>query len=191
MNILPNEITPKWPYFLAKLASAIAIMMGIIDLLGWLFYFWLPEYVSPYFFGITPMASICFILAGMSLWMRCEEKESYKKYLIEICSGIIFLISFLTLFEYAFDINLKINEFLSQEIQYQNNNFNHMSPFSAINFILLSFVLFFLDNKKIGYQVHQIFILILLIITCFELIGHIYQISRLVEIVGFTKKYAL
>lgn len=182
-----------WPYVFAKFASAFTLLLGFSNIMGWVFYYWLPKGLLPFIVVLNPNSSICFILLSVALWIRCEKpKETSYYYLAEICSAFVFLFSTLTLFEYFFDIDLGIDKGLfsgplSSIVSYAPAG--RMSPFSATNFVLLSFVLMFLDSKTIRYPVHQTFLMIALTNSYFQLLGHLYNIGFLSQIFGITEHY--
>lgn len=180
-------ITAKWPTFYAKLASALAIISGAAILLGWGFYYWLPDGFLPFLISVKANTGICFCLCGMALWLNCDKKVKYTQFLIQISAGAVFIFSFLTLFEYFFDINIGIDEALfKQPVLIGLNDLlpGRMSPFTAINFVFISFTLFFLDSKAITFYVHQLFLAIVLFISFFEFLGHLYRLGHMTAIFG-------
>jgi PAS domain S-box-containing protein len=184
---------PQWPRVIVKLISAIAIIVGIVIILGWTFYYWLPEYVWPFLVSVKPNTAICFILTGISLWISCERKTKYARFLAEISAAIVIVISFLTLFEYFFiNIDLGIDQGIFKEPLTNVWDFpppGRMPPFVAVNFALIGVTLFLLRNKVISYRVRQIFISIVLFTSFFEFLGHIYQIDNMTAIFGAADKY--
>ncbi len=177
-------LTPQWPFLLAKFASIVTICAGVFSILGWIFYFWLPKEIIMYSSAIKPNLAICFILCGISLWTRCEFMKGYWNIIGKICAASVFLIAFVTLFEYFFNLDYAIDFGLfKKELAVASvlPNYGRMSPFSAINLILISFTLFLLDNKTIRYQVHQLFMFIVISSAYFQLLGHIYNIGHLTE----------
>src|SRR5688572_8554557 len=100
--------TSLWPYHLARFASIVSILLGVIALLGWTFALWLPPNFVALIGQITPNVAVSFFLTGIALWIRRDRPKarSYSFYLADVCSGIVFLLSFLSLFEYFFNINL-------------------------------------------------------------------------------------
>lgn len=189
MESIVSEAGPRWPYQFARLVSALAIIAGSSVLLGWTFYLWIPDTILSHLLFCKPNAAICFILVGIALWMRSEKRKLYRRYLIEICSGFVFLFAFLTLFEHLFKINLGIDQTIFNEslaTSVASPAAGRMLPFTAINFILIGFTLFFLDNKTIRFSVHQFFLIVILLTCFFELLNHIYRVHNFTEILGFS-----
>lgn len=176
-----------WPYTFAKVAGGLSIVLGGSDLIGWLFYIWLPSDVQPYILILKPNSALCMMLIGIALWVRAEKDNSYTSYAAQIASGTVFLISMLTLFEYFFGVDLGIDQGLFRDRTSVAETFlpaGRMSPFTAINFVLLSFTLFFLDSKTIRYHVHQLFVILVFINSYFQLLGTIYNIGSISEVFG-------
>lgn len=184
---------PKWPYTISKLASGVAIIYGISALFGWLFYYWMPIDYRIYVYDTNPNTAICFILAGISLWILHEKSKSILKHLSEIAAGTIFLISFLTLFEYFFQIKLGIDKNIFRDTLKDIPSLfdsGRMTPFTATNFVLIGFVLYFMDSKIVRYRVHQLLILIVMFNTYFHILVHLYSYGTMTEIVGITHRYS-
>ncbi len=176
-----NLLKPRWPITLAKGASSFAILLGSLTLIAWLFFYWLPLNVQILLSVIKPNTAICFTLCGVSLWLQSEKNEEFSHiyYLSQISAGAVFLIAVLTLFEYFFGINLGIDQGIFKQPLLNITPLNplppgRMSPFSATNFVLLGFSLFFLDNKSVGHQIHQLMMLIVILLSSLLLLLQLY-----------------
>ena len=75
MNIQTISSAPAWPTILAKIASAITIIVGAVIIISRTFYFWLPENILPVVVLLKPNTAICFIFAGIALWIRAEKQS--------------------------------------------------------------------------------------------------------------------
>lgn len=192
MNKFVYRSASHWPFLIAKYASVIAIISGIFALIGWTFYYWLPTELIDYVIGFTPNLGGCFVLCGVSLWIRCESFKQPKNYICEISAAIVFLIGFITLFEYLFNADYSIDtQFFKKEITSNPTHYlARMSPYAAINLILISFILFFLDNRLIRYPVHQVFAAIVIVSSYFQLLAHLYSISTISDAFGMSTSYS-
>jgi PAS domain S-box-containing protein len=191
MSIYPYQ--SRWPILFAKLSSAVAIIGGAAIICGWIFYLWLPPTLVEYLVAIKPNAAICFVLAGMALWIQCERPVAYERYLAQLCAGIIFVLSFMTLFEYFFNINLGIDQgIFHNPIVGQEHILppGRMSPFLASVFVLTGFILFFMNNQVVTYRVHQLFLSVVLLLLVFEFLNHIYRIGKFPQVVGIADIYS-
>lgn len=181
INANVDSLKPQWPVTLAKLASSFAIILGFATLIAWLFFFWLPENYQAILSAIKPNTAICFVLCGVSLWLQAEKDHGLLRiyYLTHISAGAVFLIAIMTLFEYFFGINLGIDQGIFKQPLLNIHQMStlppgRMSPFSATNFALLGFSLFFLDNKSISYQIHQFLMLIVTFLASLHLLLQLY-----------------
>lgn len=177
----------RWPNTFAKVVSALLIVLGAAILVGWTFYYWMPDVILSQLYSIKPNTAICFILSAMALWLYSDMANKYSVMLAELCSGIVFVIALLTLFEYFFSINIGIDQWLIKEPQEVLHSFSppgRMSPFSAINFALISATLFFFDSDVVSYRMHQFFISFVLFFTFFEFINYLYRINNVSEVIG-------
>ena len=169
-----------WAEVLSRLISALIIMVGSACLISWSFYYWFPPGIVDVFTTVQPNAAMCFILVAIVLWIRCENTSYYVQMLASLAAAVVFLIAFLTLFQYFFKINLGIDQgFFNVPITRAHNIFpiGRMSPLAAANFSLIGFTLFYIDNKVISYRVHQISILILVLLSFFPFLIHLYKIE--------------
>jgi PAS domain S-box-containing protein len=193
MAIYQLQSSSRWPILFAKTASTIAIIGGAMIISGWVFYAWLPESMVNLIVGVKPNAAICFILAGIALWIQCDKPAPYPRMLGQLCAAIIFLVSFMTLFEYFFGINLGIdqgvfhNPIVGLE---QGLPPARMSPFLASVFVLTGFVLFFMNNEVITYRVNQLFLTVVLLLLIFEFLNHIYKIGHFPQVIGVADIYS-
>lgn len=192
MDALPSHSNHQWPLTFVKIVCAIAIILGSSLLIALLFHAWLPKSYVLFTTPLKPNAALCFILAGVSLWLKCEETNSVIRHISQCCAAVIFLISFLTLFEYFFYIDLKIDQLFFQVPINNTETFPYparMSPLTAVNFVLLSFVLFFLDNNVFSFQTHQFFISTVLILSFFGFLNSLYKVGTFENILIFSQSY--
>lgn len=176
METINSNFSQRWPISITRLASIITIILAGFTLLGRLLYYWIGQNNLSIVLLFQPNAAICFILSGIVLWDCSKKQEQHP--IIKIFSAIVFLIGFLTLFEYFFNINLGIDELIFKA-QAKNSVLpsGRMPPLTALNFILLSFSLFFIDNRVINHRIYTTLILILLTISTFELLLYFYTFA--------------
>lgn len=169
-----------WPESFACLVSAVTIAVSMSVLILWSFYYWLPDSLVPTVTAIPPNEAMCFVLAGIVLWIRCENTAPYIQILASLAAAVVFLIAFMTLFEYFFHINLGIDQGLFSVPYARDASIfppGRMPPLAAVNFALIGFVLFYIDNEVVSYRVHQTLILLLIIMSFFPFLIHLYKIE--------------
>lgn len=173
---------PEGSLLFAKTASAMLIFFSFLILLGWTFFYWLPGYLQDFIFNIKPNSALCFNLGGMALWLYSEKQQSLLKQIsVQLAGAVIFVCATLTLFEYFFHIQIGIDEILFPGILNNIQSFvpaGRMSPITAANFVLIGFSLIFLDSKNIRYRVHQILMTVVILMTSFEFLGHVYALGN-------------
>jgi PAS domain S-box-containing protein len=182
----------KKTVFFIQLISAAVLIWGTLILLGWTFYYWLSPELREYIMVTKPNAGICYLLSGIALWLYSDIKPERKiNILAQICGGFVLLIALMTLFEYFFRINLGIDEalFKSPVAIYTYLYPGRMSPIYAVSFTLIGFSFLCLDRKVIKYDVHQVLMSIVNIISFVAFLTHIYQIDK-TDVVGLTDIYS-
>ncbi|MDR3476501.1 MAG: response regulator [Gammaproteobacteria bacterium] len=177
----------EWPYAFAKIISATIITLSTIIVVAWAFYYWIPKNALVYLYAVKPNTAICFFLSSISLWFYSEKPSKYNQGLAQVASGIVFLIGFITLFEYFFRLNFGIDEWvLNSWGTHQQENYvtARMSPFTAINFVLIGYTFFFFDSNDVSYRLHQFLISFVLFFTFFKFTNYLYRINNMNEILG-------
>jgi hypothetical protein len=102
----------EWPYIFAKVISALLITLSTIIVVAWAFYYWIPKSALVYLYAIKPNTAICFFLSSISLWFYSEKPSRYNQGLAQLSASIVFLIAFITLFEFFFKINFGVDEWV-------------------------------------------------------------------------------
>ncbi len=185
-----NNTSTALPIKLAKFYSSVVIVIGILAIIGWFFYLWLPKNWAPYLIILKPNYSVCFILSGIALWLRCEEERDFTRTMSEISAAAVFVIASLTMFEYLFNINLGFDQGLFKSpILDESDIFppGRMSPVAAINFFIIGFTLLFLDSKTISYRMYQLLICAVLLASFFSFLIHLYKTHNLTETLGIDR----
>ena len=179
-----------WPAAFSRLVSSVVIVVGMVVLICWSFYYWLPYGSVNVFIRIPPNEAMCFILAGIALWVRCEQTKDYIQALAGLGAACVFLIAMLTLFEYFFNISLGIDKgIFNIPVTTVTSIFppGRMPPLAAASFVLIGFILFFIDNKVVSYRVHQVLILLLVLMAFLPFLIHLYKIENATAFFGFDR----
>lgn len=190
-RVSSDSLINKSANMIAKVTSALIILFGMLVIMAWLFYLWLPKEYWPLLISFKANTALCCILSAMVIWVYCDYPNKQIVYLAQTAAGCIFLLAFLTLLEYFFGRDFGIDQgfFIEPPIADSPAFFpGRMSPFSAVNFVILGFVLCFLDSKVISYHVHQVLIVIIVMISLFEFLHHIYMIQDIATVMGIDDK---
>ncbi|MDF5713557.1 MAG: ATP-binding protein [Rhizonema sp. NSF051] len=190
---------------IARTASAIAIAVGCLALLGW----WLDlEFLKNVFsLSMVPMkanAALCFILAGVSLWLCLRKQPEEKKFLVlpslvnlfsKACTFTISSVGLFTLCQYIFGGNLGIDQLLFHDSPTAvfTSHPGRMALNTALNFSLISRAIELLNKPKThrSYWYAQIFALLVTVISGLVLMGYAYKVNILCSILPDTKPMAL
>ncbi|MEG4203800.1 PAS domain S-box protein [Microcoleus sp. Pol7_A1] len=168
----------------SKKASIAVIAIGCTVILGWIFDLPLLKSILPGLVTMKVNTAVCFILSGFSLFIqqrRRAESTAIKhqvitKFLIFSCSFFIILITFLTLVQYSFNLDLGIDQLLFKESYTLTSpgTPGRMAPNTATAFLLLGTALLLLSERRPKYQGVQILSCSAFFIAFLGLIGYIY-----------------
>ena len=168
----------------AKKAGIAVIAIGCTVILGWIFDLPLLKSILPELASMKVNTALCFILGGFSLFIqqprRAESTIKHQKiynYLIFSCSFLITLISFLTLVQYSFNLNLGIDQLLFKDssILTSSSAQGRMAPNTAVAFLLLGSALLLLSVRHPKYLRVQILSCSAFLIAFLGFIGYIYD----------------
>lgn len=164
--------------FYSKIASIIAIFIGLFVILGWTFNIGSFKSIFPNIVAMKANTAICFILIGISLFFLNEKLITKPQLRItQISAIIVTIIGFLTIIEYLFNFNIGIDQlfFKEQVGAVLTTNPGRMALTTAINFLLIGMSLLIIDLKnRYGNSTYQAFILVAGSISLFSFAGYIY-----------------
>lgn len=165
-------------------AGLVTILVSVLVITGWVLHIPLLTSVSPDFISMKFNTAICFLFTGIALLM-IGEKSGRKACVV--CLIIVTLIAVLTLIEYIFSVNIGIDELFWTE--------GHGTPYTVypgrpsaltvVNFLLLSFVLFSIRNRKI-FVLSWTALFISLLIAAVSVISYFFGNPELISIPSLT-----
>ncbi len=137
-------------------ASAAAVFVGSLALLGWLLGIPTLTSVLPGLATMKPNTALCFVLVGVSLWLsqlRAGELNNppvLKMRGARILSGVVALVGLLTLAEYVFQLNLGLDDVLFPSAVQVAGTLHpgRMSGATALGFFLLGSSVLFMSNRR-------------------------------------------
>jgi signal transduction histidine kinase len=190
----------------SRVISLIVPFCGILVLMAWAFDISAFKSICCNYVTMKASTAICFVLAGISLWLLQEKKQSTStsiptkcttrsnrgaRLLAHLCAATVALIGLLMLGEYMFgwltSIITSIEHLFWKEAADAAANtallvshLEKMSPNVAINFALTGIALLLLDvENRWGYRPSQWLALIEGFISFAALLGYIYNIQVL------------
>jgi hypothetical protein len=96
----------------ARMAGAVSAGVGALVLIGWAFDLPALKGVLPGFATMKANTALCFILAGGGLWFIREKSPAHQQRLGRILGAAVLVISALTLAQYLFGWDLRIDQLL-------------------------------------------------------------------------------
>ena len=115
--------------------SAVFIVgLGVTVLVGWFFHQSALVELVPQLFFMTRNAAVCCLLCGVALLMIALKRS---RWLVIVCTGIVSIVSVLTIVEYVFRVNAGIDELLGpSHITVKPSSPGRMAPVAAICFAM-------------------------------------------------------
>jgi len=172
----------------SRAASASAVSIGFLALLGWMFDIPVLTSVIPGLPTMRPNAALCFALAGAALWLmqlRPGELSSprvRRMRAARVLSGLVVLMGFLTLGEYLFHWNPGIDEFFFHRALLATGVLHpgRMAGATSLGFVFLGASLLFIRPTR--PQLFQILALLATLDGCVASLGYLLDIRELYDI---------
>jgi len=134
----------------AKSAGIITMVIAGLVLTGWALDIAILKSISPQWVSMKVNVALAFLAAGFVLFYHLNHTGSQEKgWLATAGSVFVLLIGLITLVEYIFHWNLRIDEILIKDISLVGTNTSgRMAPLTAIAFVVLGLSLFFYDREN-------------------------------------------
>lgn len=164
---------------LTRAASWGVVLMGLLVLLGWQFDVELLKRVHPNFVAMNPVTALCFLLAGVALWLsratvRLHRIASRVLAVLVLSAGLLKLAEVLGLVSFNID-HLLFSSKIDGYIEPITGKPNHMAPNTALNFVLVGGALLAMNSQsRRGKLFAQWFVGVALVITLIPIVGYTY-----------------
>ncbi len=174
----------------AKYLMLTTILLAVIMLIAWEFGLDFIKYPLPLAGTMNPLSAVCFLSLGISFLLIHSSRRTtwmhvaaYFLAAAPVIIGIVKFSGFLWGFDSGID-NILFPDKLRSDVR--QDIFNHMSPNSAFNFILLGVVIIFssLSNRYIK-QLANYATLLLMLGSLFALIGYLYEVEEFFGILSY------
>lgn len=165
-------------------AGLVTILVSALVITGWLFHIPLLTSVSPDFISMKFNTAICFLLIGIAMVMIGKRQGASAS---KGCLLLVLLISLLTLLEYLFTMNIGIDEFFWKEGPGTPYTIypGRPSALTAINFILISIVLYNINSKR-KFILTWLVLSVSMLIASFSSISYFFGNPELISIPSLT-----
>ena len=173
----------------SQIACLLVIGLGCLVVLGWLFDIDIFKSVVPGKVTMKANTALSLIIGGASLWWyghRGEVVVSHFSWAFYLLPGLIIILSLLTLVQYAFGVDLGIDQILFQA---SANTVDaaapgRMAPNTAFSFLLVNCAVGLLTKRF--YRTAQALAVLVFLVAFLSLIGHAYDIVILYGVGSFT-----
>ena len=136
----PHEGLNSWATYLAAGSAVFAIVLGMAVLAGWFFEIPALIQIRPHLVPMTRNAAAGFVLCGLAL---LSIVVGGPRWLVVVCAGVVGALSLLTIVEFAFGVNLGVEELLGpSSIIVATSRAGRMSPAGSVCFLLCCLALF-------------------------------------------------
>ncbi|HTD41262.1 MAG TPA: hypothetical protein VK671_11625, partial [Mucilaginibacter sp.] len=166
--------------------SCIAILAGIIVMLGWVLDIPVLTQIVPGFVPMVFNAGLCFVLFGAALLITQYQKSRYSSLFFFVLSLFGALIGLITLLQFLFHFNTGLDElFVTDKQKISNNHLfaGRMAYNTSVSILLLGLGLLMLATKNKTFTlVAQWFFHAVTILSAVALIGYLYGVSLFVKL---------
>ncbi len=178
----------------SRVTGAIGMTAALLVLAGWLLDIAVLKSILPDWVSMKPNTALCFLLAGLALWLLQEETPATRagtarRRLAQVCALAVLLIAALTLAEYLSGRDLHLDQLLFQEPPgtVETAVPGRMAPNTAFAFFFLGCALLLLDRgPRRGFQPAQLCGLMVAMVGILGLLGYGYGIKRLYGLAAYT-----
>nr|WP_294796244.1 hypothetical protein [uncultured Mucilaginibacter sp.] len=164
---------------LIKIASGIIIFVSIATIIGWVMDVEILKTALPGLPSMKMNTAICIVLCGVVALFCVDDVQKHFNIIIPL-NLIVLILSALTLFEYIFKVNLRIDEFLVEESTAISTP-GRMAVTSASCLVLLStgFALVTAQAPKMFGVLAQLFFFLVALVAFLAITGYILNIPDL------------
>ena len=162
-----------------KITSWVIIAVSVACIAGWLLDIELLKTALPGLPSIKMNTAICLLLCGVVALFYVDDAEKHFNIIIPL-NLIALILSALTLFEYVFNVNLRIDEFLVKGSAAETEP-GRMALTSASCLVMLTMGFAFVTAQapKMFSRAAQLFFAIVALLAILAIIGYIFDVPFL------------
>jgi len=162
-----------------KITSWVIIAVSVACIAGWLLDIELLKTALPGLPSIKMNTAICLLLCGVVALFYVDDAEKHFNIIIPL-NLIALILSALTLFEYVFNVNLRIDEFLVKGSAAETEP-GRMALTSASCLVMLTLGFAFVTAQapKMFSRAAQLFFAIVALLAILAIIGYIFDVPFL------------
>jgi PAS domain S-box-containing protein len=187
-NIILNNQTDA-PLYASKLSSktvtnvSVTVMViAATALMVWIFNIPVRQTVMWHFIGVKFNTALCLLLISTTLYITQCDTFKYRRLLLLLMPVVVLVISYLSLSEYLFGVNIGIDELLVREGPVFNKAYpipGRMAFNTSAELIYLAsgFLLLQIDPRRIFIIIAQMLFHVVTILAAIGLVGFLYGVS--------------
>lgn len=175
-GITANPRIIWWLHTLSRATSGLAILVGLLALLGWMLDIDFLKSILAGQDATPPNTAIAISLIGLALWqLQTEQPRGTRLRVAQVCAVGAAMIGLLTLSEYLFGWNLGIDHLLFADSHFpvEASILDRMAPGTAMSLFLLGGALLLLCRRADHWPT-QVLALAVTWIAFLACLGHLY-----------------
>jgi len=155
--------------------------VGALALLGWALHWPALRSVLPGKVTMKPNTALCLALAGMGLWLVARRTGRRRGPVVIACGAVVVVVGLATLAEYAFGLDLRIDEVLFEDLP---NGVGtpapgRMAPSTALCLVTAGALLVLLERRgRLGWPA-QLAASGGMLLAFLNLVGYVYRVPVL------------
>lgn len=160
----------------SSILNKIVILIPCLVLIGWQFNIGVLKSILPNLVKMNPTTAVLFILSGISLYLIREDHSGRKINIGKYIGLSVALIALLRVLGFNHNLDIGIDQVL-----FGNKlEGNRIAPNTAVNFILVGFSLFIInDKRKNSFLPSQLTAFLAFIISLLAVFGYLYAVGSL------------
>lgn len=169
-------------------AGGLTMGMGVLVLIGWTIGNETLKRVVPGFVAMNPMTAVCFLCAGLSLWLLCDRHLSRRRAFLAgmlaltvVCVGLLKIVGLTTGWSLGVDQIL----FPSKLTEIVDSLPNRMAPNTAWSFVLIGVSLLTLHRQGERISLAQLCAIVAAFSALLPIIGYIYGVKEFRGLAAF------
>jgi two-component system cell cycle sensor histidine kinase/response regulator CckA len=161
-------------------AAIMAAATGLIVLAGWGLHIDMFTSVLAGLVAMNPLTAVACVLLSAALWLTVGPAISWRRYLLHGCATVVALIALSTLCDYFLGWSTGLDRLLFREALDVINagRPNRMAPTTAVDLLLLSSAVLFLDvSTSRGRHPAQLLLVPTVLGALISVVGYVYGLT--------------
>jgi len=175
----------------AKVSAAVVFLTGLVVLAGWALDVPALKSIHPSLISMKANTALCFALIGAALWLlEMSLASPVRLWAGRTFAAVVALVGLLSLAEYVFGWDLRIDQLLFREDAGAVGTFDpgRMAPNTATCFLAIGAALLFRDARtRGGRQPAELLVHLAGFIGLVALVGYMYGVAAFTGLAAYTR----